>query len=416
MPKKSADGQSLPPTPVEETPWPRIVRELADDLATDAIARERAGKSPTDEVSRLREAGLLALLTPTRPAGRGSDWRTACAVVRETAAADSSMGELLARHYALAWSTRFFGSADTAERHEARIAEEHWLLGGSIDVPAGSPTDLTLAPTGTGYLLGGRRSFTAGVTVADRLILGATCTKTGDLLLVLVDPADPGVLVEAASERIGQRLAGAGSVDFDNVPVSSADHVLCALPRDEHTTSPFTALAPLALRLLLAHVALGLTEGALTEARDISRTAPPVPTATTMGGAYAERPSDDPYLLLAYGELAIGSHTAATVVEHATQALADAVALGPELSVDHHADVAVLVSAAEAVTGRTAVHTTTRLLELTADMDDLDGRTGLDRFWRNARVLTAQTPSSHRLRDIGDHFLNGARAPFTARA
>ncbi|MER7661604.1 hypothetical protein [Streptomyces sp. NPDC096193] len=147
--------------------------------------------------------------------------------------------------------------------------------------------------------------------------------------------------------------------------MSRADHVLCAPFPATSTPHPFTALAPLALRLLLAHVALGLTEGALTEARDISRTTPPVPAATPMGGAYVERPSDDPYLLLSYGELAIGTHTAATVVEHATQELADAVALGPELRVDHHADVAVLVSAAEAVTGRTAVDTTTRLLQRT---------------------------------------------------
>src|SRR5690606_40677314 len=63
--------------------WLRVAREAADDLATDAAARELAGKVPFDEVSRLREAGLLTLLTPAAPDGGGAQWATACAVVRE---------------------------------------------------------------------------------------------------------------------------------------------------------------------------------------------------------------------------------------------------------------------------------------------------------------------------------------------
>ncbi|MYT27010.1 acyl-CoA dehydrogenase, partial [Streptomyces sp. SID7760] len=76
-------------------------------LAADAIARDQAGKPPTDETARLREAGLPAALTPPGP-DRGADWRTGCAVIREIAAADSSVGDLLARHYVHAWSGRFY--------------------------------------------------------------------------------------------------------------------------------------------------------------------------------------------------------------------------------------------------------------------------------------------------------------------
>ncbi|XUM01588.1 hypothetical protein ACQ86F_33820 [Streptomyces venezuelae ATCC 10712] len=91
--------------------WPRVTRELADDLAVDALTRDRAGKAPFDEVARLQEAGLPALLTAPGPSRRGADLRAACAVVREISAADSSVGELLAHHYALSWSSRFFGPA-----------------------------------------------------------------------------------------------------------------------------------------------------------------------------------------------------------------------------------------------------------------------------------------------------------------
>lgn len=423
-----------PPAP-DDTMWPRVTREVADDLAADAIARDRAGKPPYDEVARLREAGLPALLTPPallghhgpgpRPDGPvtlgGADWRTAASVIREIAAADGSIGELIARHYVLSWSSRFFAAPDdTAAGLEPSIVANGWLLGGGTDLPdPETGPGLTLSPVASGHLLNGRRTFAAGVTVADRLVVGATSTHTGELLIALVNPAHPGVLTGTDNDRLGQRLTGAGSVDFDDVPVA-AEHVLGALPRDEHAVSAFTALAPLALRLVLSHVALGIAEGALAEARDVSRavrTAPRSDAADTPDStAYSVRPSGDPYLLLAYGELATAAHTAAAVTERATDALEQGLLAGRDIGMDERAEIAVLVAAAEAVTSRSAVDITTRILELTEAATSFDGRAALDRFWRNARALTAQSSPAHRLRDIGDHYLNGTHPPFTNRA
>ncbi|MFB6630785.1 acyl-CoA dehydrogenase [Streptomyces sp. NPDC056362] len=417
--------------------WPRVTRELADDLAVDALTRDRAGKAPFDEVARLQEAGLPALLTAPGPSRRGADLRAACAVVREISAADSSVGELLAHHYALSWSSRFFGPAhDTGDTRSPRAlsldvctAEERWLLAGGVEPPrAESGPGLVLTPAdgpGGGWILDGRRTFASGVTVADRLVVGARPGGTGDLLVVLVDPAHPGVFTDAGTDRVGQRLAGAGTVTFDHVPVDPG-HVLGVLPHDEHAVAPFTTLAPLVLRLLLVQVGLGIAEGALAEARDISRAgqAGPVPGDPAEGpsAAGAAAPlgtGDDPYLLLAYGELATAAHAAAAVVERATDALSRGLLAEWALGLEERADIAVLVAAAEAVTGRAAVHITTRILELVDGTEGADARgggPGFDRFWRNARALTAPTQAAHRLRDIGDHYLNGTHARLTLLA
>ncbi|MEU6167981.1 acyl-CoA dehydrogenase [Streptomyces tanashiensis] len=422
--------------PADDEIWPRVTRELADDLAVDALARDRAGKAPFDEVARLQEAGLPALLTAPGPTRRGADWRAACAVVREISAADSSVGELLAHHYALSWSSRFFGPGhDTGDtRSHGRsldvcTAEERWLLAGGVEPPrAESGPGLTLTPAdgpGDGWILDGRRSFASGVTVADRLVVAARPGGTGDLLVVLVDPAHPGVFTDAGTDRVGQRLAGAGTVTFDHVPVEPGN-VLGTLPQDEHAVAPFTTLAPLALRLLLVQVGLGIAEGALAEARDISRAgqAGPAPTDRAGGPSPADGPpptgsGDDPYLLLAYGELATAAHAAAAVVERATDALARGLLAEWSLGLEERADIAVLVAAAETVTGRAAVHITTRILELvdgTTGAEARGGGPGFDRFWRNARALTAPTQAAHRLRDIGDHYLNGTHARLTLLA
>ncbi|GGT78917.1 acyl-CoA dehydrogenase family protein [Streptomyces lateritius] len=437
--KRPTSGQ--PERPADDEIWPRVTRELADDLAVDAPARDRAGKAPFDEVARLKEAGLPALLTPPGPSGHGADWQASCAVIREISAADGSIGELLAHHYVLSFSTRFFAddpagdtAGDTARdtasgpgaAFEDRTAREGWLLAGAVEPPplrADGAPGLTLAPSGRGYVLEGRRSFASGVTVADRLVVGARCSSTGDVRVALVDPGDPAVFTEAGTDRVGQRLAGAGTVTFDAVPVDARD-VLGTLPRDEHAVAPFTALAPLALRLLLVHVGLGIAEGALAEARDISRATHAAPTAASAdpvagGNAYPVGGGEDPYLLLAYGELATAAHAAAAVVERATDALARGLLAARALGVEERADIAVLVAAAETVTGRSAVRITTRILELVDTARECDapgGGPGLDRFWRNARALTAQSSPDHRLRDIGDHYLNGTRPRLTLLA
>ncbi|KKZ69035.1 acyl-CoA dehydrogenase [Streptomyces showdoensis] len=457
--------------PADDEIWPRVTRELADDLAVDALTRDRAGKAPFDEVARLQEAGLPALLTAPGPSGRGADWRTACGVVREISAADGSIGELLAHHCVLSWTSRFLGPAAGPLDLDTRTADERWLLAGAVEPPRvdHAPAGLTLTPAGGGaYVLDGRRAFASGVTVADRLVVGARCTETGDLLVVLVDPAHPAVFTDAGAERVGQRLAGAGTVTFDQVPVA-AGQVLGALPQDEHAVAPYSTLAPLALRLLLVHVGLGIAEGALAEARDISRAtqAAPPPAegargraafATDFANGFAADfaatgtdgrpgpagrtgipglsgaagfpapgpvgftgggPGDDPYLLLAYGELATAAHAAAAVVERATDALAHGLVEERALGVEDLADIAVLVAAAETVTNRAAVEITTRILELvepaTAARPHAGGQ-GFDRFWRNVRALTASVSPDHRLRDIGDHYLNGTHARLTLLA
>ncbi|MFF6777003.1 acyl-CoA dehydrogenase family protein [Streptomyces sp. NPDC012637] len=415
--------------PADDEIWLRVTRELADDLAADAIARDRAGKAPFDEVARLQEAGLPALLTAPGPHGRGADWRSACGVIREISAADGSVGELLAHHSVLSWTTRFLGPAAGPLDLEARTAEERWLLAGAVE-PGGPEPDragLALTPAGGGaYVLDGRRAFASGVTVADRLVVGARCTETGDLLLVLVDPAHPAVFTDPYPERVGQRLAGAGTVTFDRAPVAP-DQVLGALPRDEHAVAPYPTLAPLALRLLLVHVGLGIAEGALAEARDVSRasqaTSPHLPADLALGpsGPSSAPAGDDPYLLRSYGELATAAHTAAAVVERATDALARGLLAGPFLDVEERSDIAVLVAAAETVANRVALDITTRVLQLVdpataADPYGTGPGPGFDRFWRNVRALTAAVPPDHRLRDIGDHYLNGTHARLTLLA
>jgi alkylation response protein AidB-like acyl-CoA dehydrogenase len=386
--------------------WLRVAREAADDLATDTVAREQAGKAPFDEVSRLREAGLLSLLMPTGSQAGGADWLTAYAVVREIATADGAIGQLLGSHYFLSWSARFFAGPAPAARIEERSAAEEWCWGGGF---ARQEPPLMLTRTSNGLVLDGRQGYTTGVLVADRLAVRAVRKDTGEPLAVVVDPARRGVTIDGDADPFGQRLAAGGSVEFDDVPLG-ADDVLGSLSADEDLLSPRAALASPVGRLFSAQLLLGMAEGVLAEARDYSRTghAPWHP-------AWPAGTPHDPQMQTAYGELTVLTRSASALTDQALEAVRGGLERGDDLTFDESADISVLVAMAETAAARAAQESTTRALEIVGARST-SARLGFDRFWRNTRTHTLYEPVTHRLRDVGHYFLNGAHPPFVLPA
>lgn len=401
-PTKSAAGRA---------DWPHIARELADDLATDAVEREQAGKRPLDEVGRLRESGLLTLLVPAAHGGGGADWRTAYAVVRTVAAADGAIGHLLGSHYFLSSCARFFAAPDRAARVERAFTAGQWYWGGGI---ASQEPPLMLTPAAGGYLLDGHQSYSSGVGIADRLVVRAAVPGTGEPLAVLVDPAHPGLMSgSGGGETFGQRLAAAGGVGFDSVPVAT-DDVLGSLSPDEGVLSPFAGLAAPTARLVSAHFCLGVAEGLLGEVREHGRAAQSARQPFSPQ-PWPDGPPQEPYVLTAYGELAVAARAASALADQAVEALTGGLARGEDLHDEECGEIAVLASAAEAAASRAAQEITTRALDAVG-VPAAFTRHGLDRFWRDTRTHTLREPVAHRLREVGDYFLNGAHPPFSLPA
>ncbi|MFJ9822130.1 acyl-CoA dehydrogenase family protein [Streptomyces sp. NPDC101151] len=382
--------------------WLHVARETADDLATDAATREQAGKAPFDEVSRLREAGLLTLLAPADLGGGGTDWPTAYAVVREIAAADGAIGQLLGCHYFLSCSARFFTEPALAARIERKSATEQWCWGGGF---APEELPLTLTRKARGYVLDGRQSYATGVLVADRLAVRAERADTGEPLLIVVDAAHHGVRIDGDVDSFGQRLAAGGSVEFDAVPIA-ADDVLGSLSADEDVLSPLAALTSPVRRLVSVQILLGMAEGVLAEAREYSR-----PGHSLRQPAWPAGSTQDPHVLTAYGELTVLTRSASALTAQAVEAVHGGLARSEDLTYDEYADISVLAAMSEAAASRAAQEATARALDIIGSRS-ASSRLGFDRFWRNTRTHTLYEPVAHRLRDIGDYFLNGAHPPF----
>ncbi|WP_128437006.1 acyl-CoA dehydrogenase family protein [Streptomyces cyaneus] len=394
----------------EPADWLHTARELADDLATDAVEREQAGKPPLDEIARLRESGLLTLLVPAAHGGGGADWRTAYTAVRILSAADGSVGHLLGSHYFLSYCARFFAGPDRAARVERAFTAGQWYWGGGI---ASQEPPLMLTPTANGYVLDGHQRYGSGVGVADRLVVRAAVPGTGEPLAVLVDPAHPGLVNGSGGDTFGQRLAAAGGVGFDSVPVG-ADDVLGSLSADDGALSPFAGLAAPTARLVSAQFCLGVAEGLLGEVREHGRAAQSA-WQPFSPQPWPGSPPQDPYVLTAYGELAVAARAASALADQAVTALTRGLARGDDLDDEECAEIAVLASAAEAAASRAAQEITTHAMDAVG-VPAAFTRHGLDRFWRDTRTHTLREPVAHRLREVGDYFLNGAHPPFSLPA
>ncbi|MDC2960463.1 acyl-CoA dehydrogenase family protein [Streptomyces gilvifuscus] len=393
--------------PGPQADWVHIAREVADDLATDAVEREQAGKTPLDEVTRLRGSGLLSLLVPAEYGGGGADWRTACTVVRTVAAADGAIGHLLGSHYFLSFSARFFAGPGQVARIQGESAAGQWCWGGGI---AAHEPPLMLIPTADGHLLDGYQRFATGVGIADRLLVRAFRSGTGEPLAVLVDPARPGVVTGSGGDTFGQRLAAGGSVEFDSVPVA-ADDVLGSLSPDEGVLSPFACLAAPTARLVSAQFCLGVAEGLLDEVREYGRVVKS-PWQPFSAQPWPDGPPQDPHALVAYGELAVAARAASALADQAVEALLRGLGRGEALDDEQCAEITVLAGAAEAAASRAVQDITTRALDAIG-APAASSRLGFDRFWRNARTHTLREPLTHRLREVGDYYLNGTHPPFT---
>lgn len=397
-------GQKKEPRPAgDDGRWISAARGVAEELAVDALERDRANEPPFREVGTLREAGLLRLLIPPDRGGHGAGWRTAYAVTREVARGDGSIGQLIGYHYLLSYNPRFFGGPEIVARLDREAAAGDWFWGGAFNP---RDPDLTLRREAGGFRLDGRKSFCTGARVADRLFVGAARSDTGEPLVLFVDPRADGVSRNDDWDNLGQRLSASGSVDFGDVFVPDSD-VVGSVGTEDEPLSPFGTMVTPAIQLVFVHFYLGIAEGALAKARDYTRG---VSRPWILSGA--DSAARDPYTVFTYGELSTQLLAAGALADQAVDALEEALARGQDLTGRERGEAATLIAAAKVASTQAAMEVTSRIFELTGARSTAS-KVGLDLYWRNARTHTLHDPVAYKLREVGDFYLNDEIPPFT---
>jgi alkylation response protein AidB-like acyl-CoA dehydrogenase len=366
--------------------------ELRDVFAKDAVARDKRGGRPIEQVRLLKESGLLSIQIAKEHGGAGASWLSVLRAVREFARVDGSLGHIYGYHFLPINILNFRGTAEQKGRLLGRSAQEQWFWGNS-----GNPMSKSLFGrlAGDEWVIDGYRPFSSGTHVADYMTVAWEDVASGERTFAAIPASYPGVEIKDDWDGIGQRQTGSGTVTFDKVRIAR-DEVLSA-----PVGTPFTTLIPLIQQSVLLNVFVGSAQGALTEGRAYT-----VGTSRPWVDSGVARHTDDPWVKRHYGELFIKTKAATELADMAARSFDAAWARGSALTAEERGRAAIDIAAANVVAGEVGLDVSSRIFEVTGARSAVNAY-GFDRFWRNVRTHTLHNPAEYKARTVGAWFLTG---------
>jgi alkylation response protein AidB-like acyl-CoA dehydrogenase len=397
--RSSWTGQA---SPEEIDTWVAVAERLAPQLAAGALQRDRDNASPREALELVRSADLANLLVPKANGGHGAHWETAFRVLRILAAADGSISQILGYHYLnQACITFYEPDASARDRWYAQSAAGSWFWSDSFN-PV-SP-DLTFVADGDAYLLSGLKRFATGASATDVIIAGAVAeggAHHGELVVFAIDSAREGVTHLDDWDNLGQRASASGSVRYENVRVEPAD--IIGVDRDE----PFASLVTPGVQLLFGNIYLGIAQGALAQARELTLARP---NSWFLSGV--DRYSQDPLVHRLFGELVARTAAVEALADRLDRDYDTALALGAATTAEDRAAIELSVAALKVVATEVGLEVTARVFEATG-ASATKNSIGLDLYWRNIRTHSLHDPVDYKKVEVGAHFLNGTVQPIS---
>ncbi|WP_334123076.1 acyl-CoA dehydrogenase family protein [Glutamicibacter sp.] len=381
--------------------WREIAQKVADQLAADALERDRKNAQPFAEVQLLREAGLLNLLVPAEFGGAGAHWETAFEAVRILATADGSISQLLAYHYVNQSGIAFYAAPETQAQWWQRTVECGWLWGDSVN-----PVDptLTLVPEGDGFRLNGAKRFSTGSGVGEVIVINAEVTegeRKGQVLAFIIDRDREGLEIVDDWDYLGQRLSASNSLKYHNVRIEPTDLL------GEVTDEPVSTLLTPGIQLAFANFYLGIAEGALARGKQIL-----LGRKNAWLFSQAETYSQDPIFQRTVGELKARTAAVAALNEKLGRKFDALLSKAGEVTQPERAALAVEIAEAKVVSTEVGVEVANRIFEVTGSSSTANS-VGLDLFWRNVRTHSLHDPVDYKKIEVGAYFLRGESQPLS---
>ncbi|ESZ45690.1 acyl-CoA dehydrogenase family protein [Mesorhizobium sp. RSR565B] len=373
-------------------PFVATAVELRTIFDRDAVARDKAGGRPVEQIRLLKESGLPSAQIPKNYGGKGAPWLSVLRVVREFARTDGSLAHLYGYHHLPLNGVLFRGTDAKKDQLLTRSARENWVWGNSGN--AMSKTS-TARRNGSGWILNGFRPFSSGSHIADYI---QVAWEDGQDRLAAAIPADrEGIVIEDDWDGVGQRQTGSGKVTFKDVHIG--DDELIGSPAVPLT--PFQTLISLFQQAVLLNLFVGSAQGALSDGRDytVSQSRPWVYSGY-------ENHTDDPFVQRKYGDLYIRTLAAAELADVAARSLDAAYGKGEALTLEQRGQTAIDLATANVYAGQIGLDASSEVFEVMGARSATKAN-GYDRFWRNVRTHTLHNPAEYKKRTIGTWLLTG---------
>ncbi|WP_334175406.1 SfnB family sulfur acquisition oxidoreductase [Pseudoxanthobacter sp.] len=374
-----------------------VATDLAARFARGAAERDAEGFLPIAELDALSQSGLLGINVPKAYGGAGVSYVTLTEVIKILSAADSSIGQIPQNHLAIIEHI----VNDGTEEQKAFLfgAVLSGLRFGNAFSEKGSKTvaafETRFVEDGDDVVLNGRKFYTTGALLAHIVPIVAVDGE-GLPFLVFADRDAAGLTIVNDWSGFGQRTTASGTAIVENVRVPKSR----VIPAWRAFAEP-TAAGPVS-QIIQAAVDTGIAKGAIDETIRFVRE-----RSRPWLDSGAETAGEDPFTIVAVGDLEIRLHAAEAVLERAGRLVDAALATPNEETV---AAATVGVAEAKVLSTEIAILATNKLFELAGTRSVLRAD-NLDRYWRNARTHTLHDPVRWKFFHVGNFYLNGINPP-----
>ncbi|UIJ74490.1 acyl-CoA dehydrogenase family protein [Acinetobacter sp. SH20PTE14] len=379
-------------------------RPIFQRIAEGALAREQNRKLPYDAISWLKQAGFGAVRVPVAFGGEGVSQKQLFQLLIELAKADSNVVQALRGHFAFVedrlnaqktqdqtvWFKRFL---------QGDLVGNAWTEIGKVEI---GDVVTRVTENAQGQLrVNGQKYYSTGTIFADWIDLFALDETTNQHVIAAVSTHDDGIQVYDDWDGFGQKTTGSGTLNIQDVSIDR-DHILPFDQRFKYQTA-FYQVVHLAT---LAGIAQNAVDVFSNEVRERTR-------IYSHGNADLVR--DDAQILQVIGKASAQSYAAEAITLRAAEAL-DVAYLShfqSDTQLDQQAN-----DRAELESSKGQVVISELVLNLSSELFNTLGASAssttkqLDRFWRNARVVSSHNPLIYKQKVIGDWEVNQTPLPY----
>lgn len=379
-------------------------RPIFHRIAEGALEREAQRILPFEPIQWLKESGFGAVRVPTAFGGDGVSQKQLFQLLTELAKADSNVVQALRGHFAFVedrlnahktvsqtlWFQRFVAGD---------LVGNAWTEIGQVEI-GDVITRITAQKDGK-LVVNGKKYYSTGTIFADWIDLFAYDETTEQHVIAAISTHSSGVVVKDDWDGFGQRTTGSGTLNIKHVEIER-DHILPFQDRFKYQTA-FYQVVHLAT---LTGIAQNAVETFTEEVRDRTR-------IYSHGNAPLVR--KDAQILQVIGKASAQAYAAEAITQRTAEALDQAYLSHFQNDIEVNLktnDFAELESSqGQVVISELVLNLSTELFNALGASASSTAKQ-LDRFWRNARVVSSHNPLIYKQKVIGDWEVNKAPLPY----
>ncbi|MDR0238288.1 acyl-CoA dehydrogenase family protein [Acinetobacter sp.] len=378
-------------------------RPIFEKIAEGTLAREQQRALPYEQINWLKQVGFGALRVPVKFGGDGVSLPQLFQLLIELAKADSNIVQALRGHFAFVedrlnahkvvnqaqWFNRFV---------QGDLVGNAWTEIGQVKI---GDVITRVKQKNNQMLVNGKKYYSTGTIFADWVDLFAYDETTDQHVIAAISRHASGVQVSDDWDGFGQKTTGSGTLTLSDVAIER-DHILPFEQRFKYQTA-FYQVIHLAT---LSGIAQSAVATFIHEVQKRDR---------IFSHGNADLVRNDPQILQVIGKASAQAYASETITLRTAEALQQAYLshLGESEVKDIQAN-----NDAELESAQGQVVISELVLDLTSQLFNALGASAsttskqLDRFWRNARVVSSHNPLVYKEKVIGDWEVNREPLPF----